>query len=55
MPTSIASLYHHPLHAKAVQDRADEVGLENVVYIPRMDIEDPSGEELGAFLVRHLQ
>jgi len=54
-PTSIGSLYHHPLHAKAVKDRADEVGLQNVVYIPKMDIADASGEELGAFLVRQLQ
>ena len=48
---------HHGLHAVAVKARADEVGLHNVAYIddPEYDFQDPSGEGLPSFLLRHLQ
>ena len=48
---------HHGLHALAVKDRADEVGLESVAYVddPDYGLEDPSGEELTSFLIRHLR
>lgn len=47
---------HHGLHAQAVKDQADEVGLDCVAYIddPAYLLEDPSGEELVDFLLRHL-
>ncbi|MFA5533984.1 MAG: hypothetical protein WDA19_05795 [Mariniphaga sp.] len=42
---------HHPLHAKAIRDKAVEVGLEAVVYAPEIGIEDPSGKDLVAFFL----
>lgn len=47
---------HHALHAIAIKDRADEVGLESVVYssAPSFLLEDPSGETLMSFLLRHI-
>jgi hypothetical protein len=51
IPTNADELQHHPLHAKALKDRADEVGLEAVVYAPAVGIEDKSGKDLVAFLL----
>ena len=50
-------LLHHGLHALAVKQRADEVGLHSVAYIedPVYGLEDPSGEELASFLLRHIR
>jgi hypothetical protein len=47
---------HHALHAFAVKQRADEVGLEAVAYSEdsNFPLEDPSGETLAAFLMRHI-
>ncbi len=50
---SVGSILHHPLHAQAVHERGDEVGVEVVAYYAT-DYEDPSGETLVEFLVRHL-
>lgn len=48
---------HHGLHALAVKERADEVGLHNVAYSddPEFNFQDPSGEELSSFLLRHIR
>lgn len=48
---------HHGLHALAVKQRADEVGLESVAYSeePAYPLTDPSGEGLTSFLRRHIQ
>ena len=48
---------HHGLHALAVKARADEVGLHSVAYVedPTYFLEDPSGEDLVSFLLRHIQ
>lgn len=46
-------LQHHPAHAKILKTYADSIGIENVVYIPGFDIEDPSGEGLIDFFVRN--
>ncbi len=47
---------HHGLHAIAVKDRADEVGLHSVAYVddPVYGLEDPSGEDLPSFFLRHI-
>lgn len=49
-------LLHHALHALEVKKRADEVGLESVVYSrdPAWPLEDPSGEDRVSFLMRHI-
>jgi len=47
---------HHGLHALAIKARADEVGLESVGYVrdPAYPLEDPSGESMTSFLLRHI-
>ena len=48
---------HHGVHALAVKNRADEVGLHSVAYVdePAFALEDPSGEQLVSFLMRHIR
>ncbi|MEZ5570828.1 MAG: carboxylesterase family protein [Halioglobus sp.] len=48
---------HHGLHALAVKERADEVGLSSVAYVDDAEfgLEDPSGEEINSFLLRHIR
>ncbi len=49
-------LLHHALHVLAIKARADEVGLESVAYSrdTNFPLEDPSGETLTSFLMRHI-
>jgi len=53
------SFLHHPLHVLALFDRAQEVGLENVMYAddpdPKFSLTDPSGEDHISFLKGHIQ
>ena len=51
IPTNEDELQHHPLHAKALKDKADEVGLEAVVYAPALGLVDESGKDLVEFLL----
>ena len=53
-PTTEDELNHHPLHAKAIKEKADEVGLEAVVYAPEIGIIDPSGKDLVSFFLEKL-
>jgi hypothetical protein len=48
---------HHALHAFAVKERADEVGVHSVAWSedPNYPLEDPSGEGLVSFLTRHIR
>lgn len=48
---------HHAQHAFAVKARADEVGLHSVAYSedPAFPLEDPSGEDITSFLLRHIR
>ncbi len=50
-------MFHHSAHVIALKNRAEEVGLEYVAYYEEGEtpVEDPSGEELIDFLVRHIQ
>lgn len=49
-------IFHHPLHAEALHERAQFVGLESVAYYPLnlTPFEDPSGEDVIPFLIRHI-
>ena len=53
-PIDSGELMHHPLHAKALLDQAQAVGLENVVNIPELGITSSSTEGIIEFLLRHL-
>ena len=50
---------HHGLHALAVRDRAEEVGLHHVAYVDDPEgpynLVDPSGEDVASFLMRHIR
>ena len=52
-PLSVNLAFHHANHARELAERADEIGLENVVYIAGLMVEDPSGEDPLAFALRH--
>ncbi len=54
-PMNQDDLNHHPLHAKAIKEKADQVGLEAVVYAPEIGINDPSGKDLVAFFLEKLK
>lgn len=51
---TIDNLFHHPLHAKALLDQAEEIGIPTVGYVPELGIEDPSEEDIIPFLIRHI-
>ncbi|MFQ3324877.1 MAG: para-nitrobenzyl esterase [Pseudomonadales bacterium] len=53
-PTDVGELLHHPLHAKALLDQAQAVGLETIVNIPQLGIASSSTEGIIEFLLRHL-
>lgn len=57
LSNGLGFVLHHALHALAVKARADEVGLASVGYSddPTWPLEDPSGEELIPFLLRHIR
>ncbi len=44
-------LVHHPLHAKAIRDKAEKEGVKTVVYAPGIGISHPSGKDLHAFII----
>lgn len=54
VPANLDELHHHPLHAKALKDRAEQVGLEAIVYAPEIGIVDPSGKDLVTFFLEKL-
>lgn len=51
IPADEDDLNHHPLHAKAIKERAVEVGLEAIVYAPEIGIIDSSGIDLVDFFL----
>lgn len=54
MPGNQDELNHHPLHAKALKEKAEEVSLEAVVYAPGIGIVDESGMDLVDFFLDKL-
>lgn len=54
LPKSLGELEHHPLHAKALMDRANAVHLKSRVNIPPMKIDTRKGEERDEFILRML-
>lgn len=51
IPTNQDELNHHPYHAKALFEKANEVGAKAIVYAPEIGISDPSGKDLVAFFL----
>jgi carboxylesterase type B len=54
IPVNEDELNHHPLHAKAIKEKADEVGLEAIIYAPEIGVVDPSGKDLVDFFLEKL-
>jgi len=54
IPENQDDVNHHPLHARALKERADLVGLEAIVYAPEIGIYDPSGKDLVDFFLEKL-
>ena len=50
-PSNEDELNHHPLHAKAIKEKAERVGLEAIVYAPAIGIVDASGKDLVDFFL----
>jgi len=48
-------LFHHPFHAREAIDAGKAAGMDVVGYVPKMDIEDPSGITLEEFLLDVLE
>lgn len=53
-PKNQDDINHHPLHAKALKEKADEVGLTAIVYAPEIGIIDSSGKDLVDFFLGEL-
>lgn len=51
IPTSEDEINHHPLHAKALKEKAEATGAEAIVYAPEIGITDPSGKDLVDFFL----
>lgn len=54
-PSNISILYHHPYHAKALRDKAQQVGFKGNFYIPRMNIMPAKQESMTQFVLRKVQ
>jgi hypothetical protein len=54
IPTNPDELNHHPLHAKALKEKAELVGVESIIYAPEIGIADPSGKDLVKFFIEKL-
>lgn len=54
MPETPDDVNHHPLHAKKLKERAEQVGLEAIVYAPEIGITDSSGKDLVDFFLEKL-
>jgi len=52
-PRAVNLAFRHAHHALVLADQADELGLENVAYMPALGIADPSGEDSLDFALRH--
>lgn len=55
LPSNPNALYHHPLHAKVLMEKAASVNVPTKVFIPKMNIDTRNGEEIIDFVVRKLE
>lgn len=54
IPLDEDQLQHHPLHAKALKQKAEQKGVEAIVYAPAIGINDASGKDAVAFFKEKL-
>ena len=54
IPVDKNKLFHHGLHALALKNKADEIGLECQAYIPPLNVDDPAGDSAIEFMLDRL-
>lgn len=54
IPENQDDINHHPLHALALKKRAEQVGVEAIVYAPEIGILNESGKDLVDFFLEKL-
>ncbi len=54
-PETQDDINHHPNHAKKLREKAEQVGLEAIVYAPEIGITDESGIDLVDFFLKKLE
>lgn len=54
LPTNTDQVLHHPLHAKALIDKAEESNTPYKALIPQMNIDNTNGESMLNFILRKL-
>lgn len=55
LPTNESEIQHHPIHAKVLKDKVEEVGAAAIVYAPAIGIIDPSGMNVVDFFLNQLK
>jgi hypothetical protein len=55
IPTNEDELQHHPVHAKALKEQAEKVGVEAIVYAPEIGLIHESGKDLVEFFLEKLK
>ena len=48
-------LYHHPLHAYILNNRADELGIPSTANIVGMGIEEEPNKDVASFFITQLK
>jgi para-nitrobenzyl esterase len=54
-PRNASTLFHHPYHARALQQQAIRVGLKGQFHIPRMNIRPAKEESMVDFIMRKMR
>jgi pimeloyl-ACP methyl ester carboxylesterase len=54
-PSNASTLYHHPYHARALQQQALRVGLKGQFHIPRLNIAPSDDESMVDFILRKVR
>ncbi|OJJ18759.1 hypothetical protein BKI52_24475 [marine bacterium AO1-C] len=53
-PEHKGAVLHHPLHANAIYEKANEAGLACVAVIPQMNMDNSNGESILQFILRKM-
>lgn len=54
IPQNADEMQHHPNHAKALKERAEQLGVEATVYAPEIGIIDKSGLDFVGFILKNI-
>jgi acetyl esterase/lipase len=54
-PETQDDINHHPNHAKKLKEKAEQIGIEAIVYAPELEIYDSAGIDLVDFFLKKLK